>query len=229
MNLLFIPLFARGERKTHAIFMQFSDLQFLEEWIKSEKKEVKIRAWTWHLLIREVETIDKPPKETATKVGNRERNLEWPFELNRISTAQPKNTSLKGKLKKSLSETWIKVMLCLLAWKIWLKISVGFEKKESQITFIEAALFEIGICSIGLRLQHATDKFSILLHHVLSDAILGLCFITMFKKSFRFQASLAALYLYSTNLTFPLIPALKLNVANILYSYYTPKSIGNIA
>lgn len=120
-------------------------------------------------------------------------------------------------------------MLCLLAWKIWLKISVGFEKKESQITFIEAALFEIGICSIGLRLQHATDKFSILLHHVLSDAILGLCFIKMFKKSFRFQASLAALYLYSTNLTFPLIPALKLNVANILYSYYTPKSIGNIA
>lgn len=72
-------------------------------------------------------------------------------------------------------------------------------------------------------------NFSILLHHVLSDAILGLCFITMFKKSFRFQASLAALYLYSTNLTFPLIPALKLNVANILYSYYTPKSIGNIA
>lgn len=49
--------------------MQFSDLQFLEEWIKSEKKEVKIRAWTWHLLIREVETIDNPPKETATKVG----------------------------------------------------------------------------------------------------------------------------------------------------------------
>lgn len=49
--------------------MQFSDLQFLEEWIKSEKKEVKIRVWTWHLLIREGETIDKPPKETATKVG----------------------------------------------------------------------------------------------------------------------------------------------------------------
>lgn len=45
--------------------MQFSGLQFLEEWIKSEKKEVKIRAWTWHLLI----SIDKPPKETATKVG----------------------------------------------------------------------------------------------------------------------------------------------------------------
>lgn len=39
MNLLIIPLFARGERKTHAIFMQFSDLQFLEEWIKSEKKK----------------------------------------------------------------------------------------------------------------------------------------------------------------------------------------------
>lgn len=57
-----------------------------------------------------------------------------------------------------------------------------FLEKKSQITFIEAALFVMGICSIGLRLQHATDKFSILLHHVLSDAILGLCFITMFKK-----------------------------------------------
>lgn len=34
-----------------------------------------------------------------------------------------------------------------------------FWKKESQITFIEAALCELGICSIGLRLQHATDKF----------------------------------------------------------------------
>lgn len=40
--------------------MQFSDLQFLEEGIKSEKK-VKIWVWTLHLLIWEVETIDKLP------------------------------------------------------------------------------------------------------------------------------------------------------------------------
>lgn len=134
MNLLIIPLFARGERKTHAIFIQFSDLQFLEEWIKSEKKEVKIRAWTWHLLIREVETIDKPPKETATKVGKIITGREtWNDLLNWTEYLQ-RNLKIhhwKENWKNlSLSETWIKVMLCLLAWKIWLKISVGFGGKK---------------------------------------------------------------------------------------------------
>lgn len=41
----------------------------MEEWIKSEKKEVKIRVWIWYLLIREVEIIDKFFKEIVIKVG----------------------------------------------------------------------------------------------------------------------------------------------------------------